>query len=76
MLGSPDPASVMAVGDSLPTDIAGATAAGITGVLVTGGIHAGDLGVRMGEAPAPEALARLCDAKGIWPSAAIPAFRW
>jgi len=76
MLGEPDPARVMAVGDSLPTDIAGATAAGIAGVLVTGGIHAGELGVRMGEAPDSEAVARLCDAKGIWPSAAIPAFRW
>jgi len=76
LLGHPDPARVMAVGDSLPTDIAGATAAGITGVLVTGGIHAGELGVRMGEAPAPEALSRLCDGRGIRPTAALPAFRW
>lgn len=76
MLGDPDPARVAAVGDSLHTDIAGADAMGMTGILVTGGIHAETLGVRMGERPDPGALTALCSREGVWPTAALPALRW
>jgi len=76
MLGDPDPARVAAVGDSLHTDIAGAHAMGMAGIMVTGGIHAEALGVRMGERPDAGALTALCAREGIWPTAALPALRW
>ena len=44
-LGAPDPARVLAVGDALRTDIAGANAFGIPSLLVARGIHAEELGV-------------------------------
>lgn len=76
LLGDPDPARVLAVGDSLRTDIAGATAAGIASVLVTGGIHGGELNVRMGEVPAARDLTALYAREGQRPSVAMTAFRW
>ena len=41
----PDPARVVAVGDAIRTDIAGASAYGIPSILVARGIHAEELGV-------------------------------
>ena len=76
LLGIEDPGRVAAVGDSLRTDIAGARAAGIASVLVTGGIHARALGLRPGQAPRPDALSVFCDAAGVRPLAAVPAFCW
>lgn len=76
-LGIADPARVLAVGDALRTDVAGAAAAGINAVLVTStGILAKELGIAPFEDPAPEALARRCAAEGQRPVAAIAAFRW
>ncbi len=83
-LGKPDPAiyrpvlrmldlpseRVMAVGDSLRTDIAGAAAAGLAACWVLGGLH--------GEALAGDtsrARAALADA-GLDPAAAIAGFGW
>ena len=43
--GEPDVARVLAVGDALRTDIAGAAAYGIPNLLVARGIHAEELGV-------------------------------
>ena len=40
--GSPDLGAVLAVGDGLQTDMAGAAAQGIAAVFVAGGIHAGE----------------------------------
>lgn len=40
--GGPDKGSVLAVGDGLQTDMAGAAAFGIDAVFVAGGIHAGE----------------------------------
>jgi len=40
--GSPDKASVLAIGDGLQTDMAGAAAFGIDAIFVAGGIHAGE----------------------------------
>ena len=62
-------AEVLAVGDALRTDIAGAAAAGIASAWVLGGIHAAELA---GPAVA-EAAAR---AAGLAPVATLPAFRW
>ncbi|MEX2629808.1 MAG: TIGR01459 family HAD-type hydrolase [Tistlia sp.] len=67
---------VLAVGDSLRTDIAGACAIGVDSLLVIGGIHAEELNVEEGEAPAPDALAALCGDEGFRPTASVPLFRW
>lgn len=75
-LGGIAPTRVLAIGDSLTTDIAGAAAAGMDSLLVTGGIHAEALGLADLEPPNPDRLAALCAETGCWPSAAIAAFRW
>jgi HAD superfamily hydrolase (TIGR01459 family) len=71
-----DKGRVLGVGDSLRTDIAGASAAGIDGRLVLGGIHADALGLTPGEAVSPDRLAAFCQDLGERPKAAIPVFRW
>ena len=75
-LGVADRARIVAVGDSLRTDIAGARAFGIDGVLVAGGIHADELGIAPGAEPDAHALAEACARAGEHPAAAIPAFVW
>ncbi len=52
LLGIGDRSRVLAVGDSLRTDIAGAAGAGIDSLLIAGGIHAEEFG-KAGE-PAPD----------------------
>ena len=69
MLGTPKP-GVLAVGDALRTDIAGAAAVGIASCWVLGGIHAAELG---GDPARIEALAAHA---GLRPVAAVPAFVW
>jgi HAD superfamily hydrolase (TIGR01459 family) len=76
MLGVADKSRVLAVGDSLRTDIAGAEAVGIDSVLVTGGLHANELGVASGEAPSESAVAAACARAGHFPNAAIPHLSW
>ncbi len=69
MLRLPD-ARVLAVGDSLATDIAGAQAAGFDSCWVLGGIHA----EAIGDDPA---LARAeAHAAGLRPTAMVPRFDW
>ncbi len=46
-----DPARILALGDSMRTDIKGATTAGIDSVLISGGIHAEDWGLSAGALP-------------------------
>jgi HAD superfamily hydrolase (TIGR01459 family) len=90
-LGKPDPAiypavfdmlriadrrRILAVGDALRTDIAGATAAGIDGAWIIGGIHAEELGAVNGTLPSAEVLERAAAAQGLSPIAALPAFVW
>jgi HAD superfamily hydrolase (TIGR01459 family) len=76
-LGLADPARVLAVGDALRTDVAGAAAAGMDAVLVTStGIMAKDMGIAPFEDPDPAILARMCAAENQFPTAAIAAFRW
>lgn len=75
-LGIDDRRRVLAVGDSLRTDIAGAAARGLDSLLITGGIHAAALGVDgLGE-PDPARLDALYADAGVRPSAACAAFRW
>ncbi len=68
MLGM-DRARVLAVGDALRTDIAGAATAGIDSCWVLGGIHAEEL-------TTPEAVDAAAQAAGLAPVAVVPAFRW
>lgn len=68
MLGLPR-AQVLAVGDALRTDIAGAAAAAIDACWVLGGIHR----ALRGDPATAEAAAR---ADGLSPVACIPAFVW
>ena len=72
-----EPARVLAVGDSLTTDIRGALAAGLRTALVAGGIHGRDLGLQgHGERPRPQRVAALAARIGVRPDAVVPAFRW
>lgn len=84
LIGKPDPAvygpvlqmlavppeRVLAVGDALRTDIAGATASGLASCWVLGGIHGEALGGDRDAARAEAAEA------GLAPVAAIPFFAW
>jgi HAD superfamily hydrolase (TIGR01459 family) len=69
MLGV-DPARVLAVGDSLRTDIAGAHAAGIASCWILGGIHGVELG---GDETKIRAAAH---GAGLSPTACLPSFSW
>ncbi len=84
LLGKPDPAiypevlrmlgveksRVLAVGDALATDIAGAARAGIASCWVLGGIHLAETG---GDFTRAEVQART---RGLAPVAIIPSFGW
>ncbi len=67
---------IVAVGDSLRTDIAGAGGAAIDGIFVTGGVQGEELGADAGGNVDPARLAAFCDAAGQRPTAALPVFRW
>jgi HAD superfamily hydrolase (TIGR01459 family) len=51
LLGIEDRSRILAVGDSLRTDIAGAAGAGLDSLLIAGGIHAEEFGTVGGGAP-------------------------
>jgi HAD superfamily hydrolase (TIGR01459 family) len=67
---------ILAVGDSLRTDIAGANAAGIDSLLVAGGIHSEEFGLGPGDTPDPARVAAAVAASGQNPTAVIARFRW
>jgi HAD superfamily hydrolase (TIGR01459 family) len=50
LLGVADKRHILAIGDSLRTDIAGANGVGIDSLLIAGGIHAEEFGLAPGEA--------------------------
>ena len=66
---------ILAAGDSLRTDIAGANAAGIDGVLVMGGLHAEEL-IGDGQSDPFPALQDFVMSSGHRPVAAIRWFNW
>jgi ribonucleotide monophosphatase NagD (HAD superfamily) len=76
LLSNTDHSRILAVGDNLATDLAGAGAAGIDSVLITGGLHRADLHTAWGEAPKPERLEAFLAAAPTRPRAALPAFIW
>jgi len=77
LLGVADKRRVLAVGDSMRTDVAGAIAAGIDVAFIPGGIHAEALGVKeMGQTPGGEALAHLMRDFAAKPTWVLPELRW
>lgn len=88
-LGKPDPAiyqpvlerlglppdRILAVGDALHTDIAGAEGVGIAACWVLGGIHAGELRDAHGQFDIAQAETKAREA-GLSPLATLPYFTW
>jgi HAD superfamily hydrolase (TIGR01459 family) len=75
-LGVGDRRRILAVGDSLRTDIAGANGVGIDALLVAGGIHAEEFGVREGEIPDRARVRLAIDSSGHRPTWVMPHFVW
>jgi HAD superfamily hydrolase (TIGR01459 family) len=70
-----DRSRVLAVGDGLRTDIAGANAVGIDSALVIGGIHMEEVAAAWGGLADPAKLDRLVAEIGPKPTFAIPSLR-
>jgi HAD superfamily hydrolase (TIGR01459 family) len=78
LIGNPAPGRVLAIGDSLRTDIAGAAGMGMDSVLVVGGIHGDELS---GDGPVDKAaieekITQTCAGSGHYPIAAVSRFSW
>jgi HAD superfamily hydrolase (TIGR01459 family) len=69
-----DHARVMAIGDSVRTDLKGAAAFNIDSLFVTAGIHAQELGGR--DEPDPGALRDILTAAGVSPTAVMRRLEW
>lgn len=67
---------ILAVGDTLRTDIMGAQTVSLTTALILGGILANELKIAWGESPPQEHLKILCMNQGIYPDFALPTFVW
>ncbi len=76
LLDGIDARRLLVIGDSLRTDIAGAKAAGLDAVLVTGGIHAEELGVGQDGRPDPRRLAAVIAESKYRPDMVMPGLRW
>jgi HAD superfamily hydrolase (TIGR01459 family) len=73
--GAPVPLPrVLAIGDSVRTDLKGATDFGVDCLFVTAGIHAEELGHR--EAPDPAALAKIFGTARLMPKAVTRRLAW
>jgi HAD superfamily hydrolase (TIGR01459 family) len=69
-----DHGRVLAIGDSVRTDVKGAAAFGIDCLFVTAGIHAEELGGR--ENPDPAALNDVFAAAGVYPKTVMRRLEW
>jgi HAD superfamily hydrolase (TIGR01459 family) len=76
LMGIGNPKRILAIGDSLRTDIAGANAAGIDAIVVAGGIHYEEFGCREGQLPDPARIAKAAQAANAHPIAALDQLRW
>jgi HAD superfamily hydrolase (TIGR01459 family) len=65
---------VLAIGDSVRTDLKGAAALGIDCLFITAGIHAEELGAR--DNPDPSALAGVFAAAGLFPTFVMRSLAW
>lgn len=70
------PDRIIAIGDSLDHDALGAARAGLPCALIAGGVHAGELGIRWGEMPAPQAWQAMLRNAAAVPAYVAPAFVW
>ena len=70
------PQRVLAVGDSMEHDIAGAARVGLRSALVAGGIHAATLKVEWGRLPTPDVWQAFAAAAESLPDYLLPAFTW
>ncbi len=75
-LGIADRSRLLAVGDSLRTDIAGAGAAGIDSLLIAGGIHAEEFGMAGGGPPDLDRIEAALGAVPYRPVAVAGRFIW
>jgi HAD superfamily hydrolase (TIGR01459 family) len=75
-MGIADRSRVVAIGDSLLTDIKGGVGAGLDTVLVTSGIHGAELGVRYGEHADPARVEAAGRREGAMPIGIVPALIW
>lgn len=67
---------IVAVGDSVEHDVAGAASVGLPCALVAGGVHAEALGIARGQMPATERLRSLLHGAPAHPAFVVPAFTW
>jgi ribonucleotide monophosphatase NagD (HAD superfamily) len=75
MRGRPiDHRRVLAIGDSVRTDLKGAVAFGIECLFVTAGIHAEEVGGR--DSPDPAALSDIFAAAGLYPNTVMRRLEW
>jgi HAD superfamily hydrolase (TIGR01450 family) len=74
--GMIDPGQVLAIGDSLHTDIPGADLMGFHSILIAGGIHGEEFGVVEGALPSVHAVEKACDSRGLTPNAVMTAMVW
>lgn len=75
VLGS-HPYRTAVVGDALETDMRGAANAGLSGIWVTGGIHAKEVDGAYGKPGDPAMMAELCRRHDLAPTAALSGFIW
>lgn len=76
LLGIGDRSRILAVGDSLRTDIAGAAGAGLDSLFIAGGIHAEEFGTTGGRAPNLERIEAALSAGPYRPVAVARGFCW
>ena len=69
-----DKRRILAIGDSVRTDVKGAAAFGIDALFISGGIHAEEVGGR--EEPDPAALAKVFAAAGLYPKWLMRRLTW
>jgi len=71
---APDPRRILAIGDAVRTDIAGAGAAGLSSLFIAQGIHRDEV-LRNGSID-PAALSRLLSGNAVKPVAAMVGIKW
>lgn len=75
-LGNPPKSKVLALGDSLNTDIKGARKIGIDGGLVLSGLHGHELDLPFGDIPTPKDVAALTLRHHLTATYYLPSLRW
>jgi HAD superfamily hydrolase (TIGR01459 family) len=74
--GPVDPTRIIAIGDALATDIAGAAGAGLASGLVVGGVHGAELKLSWRGRPDKKALAALMETAAAKPDYVLRRFAW